>query len=115
MYAKLVLLVNIKLSVLVAAVMWGTGLSLGRAMTRYDAATFLTDGKHMISNLATGDGGVMIAAVVVGLATVTVAAAVLAPVFTATTARRPRRHVLPAWPSTSCAGGDVTGRTGVSL
>ena len=33
-------------------VMWGTWLSLVRSMTDYDAATFLTDGKHMIENPA---------------------------------------------------------------
>jgi hypothetical protein len=40
------------LYMLVAGVMWGTWLSLGRTMTRYDATTFLADGKHMIDNLA---------------------------------------------------------------
>ena len=45
--------VSIMLYVLVGGVMWGTWLSLARTMTGYDAATFLADGKHMISNLAT--------------------------------------------------------------
>jgi hypothetical protein len=39
---------TIMLYVLVAGVMWGTWLSLGRTMTRYDATTFLADGQHMI-------------------------------------------------------------------
>jgi hypothetical protein len=284
MYAKPVLFVNIMLSVQVAGVMWRTWLSLGRAMTGYDAATSLIDGEHMISNLATvmvgvndrrcrgptghrpspaarpiddgrldiggrpgADGGraggdasrrgahrqpdpdldgghppadwmdirarwasfqtlrtflslasaaaavaaapapsaanavrrddlhhrlsiyrqncpmggmssgqpntslaqgrthgirrgssrhaadplefpasisrrgdpmticVRMSELIRGQRGVTVAAALLAPVLTATTARRPRRRVLLAWPSTSCAGGDVTGRTGVWL
>jgi hypothetical protein len=36
-------------------------------MTGYDAATFLADGKHMISNLAMVMEVLMISAVVVGL------------------------------------------------
>jgi uncharacterized membrane protein len=36
-------------------------------MTEYDAATFLADGKHMISNLATAMAVLMVSAVVVGL------------------------------------------------
>jgi hypothetical protein len=67
---KPILFVSIMLYVLVAGVMWGTWLSLGRTMTRYDAATFLADGKHMIANLATVMAVLMIAAVVVGLAAV---------------------------------------------
>jgi hypothetical protein len=58
---------EIMLYVLVAGVMWGTWLSLGRTMTRYDAATFLADGKHMIANLATVMAVLMIAAIVIGL------------------------------------------------
>lgn len=46
--------------------MWGTWLSLARTMTEYDAATFLADGQHMISNLATVMTVLMIAAVMVG-------------------------------------------------
>ena len=67
MFVKLAQLVSIMLYVLVAGVMWGTWLSLGRTMTRYDATTFLTDGKHMIANLATVMAVLMICAVVVGL------------------------------------------------
>lgn len=59
--------VSIMLYVLVGGVMWGTWLSLARTMTGYDAATFLADGKHMISNLATVMEVLMISAVVVGL------------------------------------------------
>ena len=40
------------LYVLAAGAMWGPWLSLARTMTNYDAATFLTEGKHMIENLA---------------------------------------------------------------
>jgi hypothetical protein len=58
------------LYVLVAGVMWGTWLSLARTMTGYAAATFLTDGKHMIENLALPMAVLMIAAIVVGLAVV---------------------------------------------
>jgi uncharacterized membrane protein len=58
------------LYVLVAGVMWGTWLALARTMTGYDAATFLTDGKHMIDNLALPMAVLMIAAIVVGLAVV---------------------------------------------
>ncbi len=53
MFVKLAHFLNIMLYALVAGVMWGTWLSLGRTMTGYDAATFLADGKHMIANLAT--------------------------------------------------------------
>src|SRR5215207_1350762 len=67
MLVKLAHLVSIMLYVLVAGVMWGTWLALGRTMTDYDAATFLTDGKHMIANLATVMAVLMIAAVVAGL------------------------------------------------
>lgn len=62
--------VSIMLYVLVAGVMWGTWLSLARTMTAYDAATFLTDGKHMIENLAIIMAVLMISAVVIGLAAV---------------------------------------------
>ena len=59
--------INIMLLVLVAGVMWGTWLALGRTMTEYDATTFLADGQHMIDNLATVMAVLMIAAVVAGL------------------------------------------------
>jgi len=67
MFVKLAQFVNIMLYVLVAGVMWGTWLSLGRTMTSYDASTFLADGKHMISNLATVMAVLMVSAAVVGL------------------------------------------------
>jgi hypothetical protein len=67
MLVKLALYLNIMLYVLVAGVMWGTWLALARTMTRYDATTFLADGQHMISNLATIMAVLMISAVVVGL------------------------------------------------
>jgi len=67
MLVKLAHLVSIMLYVLVAGVMWGTWLALGRTMTRYDATTFLTDGKHMIANLATVMAVLMISAVAAGL------------------------------------------------
>jgi len=67
---KLVQFVSIMLYVLVAGVMWGTWLSLARTMTEYDAATFLADGQHMISNLATVMGVLMSAAVLVGVVAV---------------------------------------------
>jgi hypothetical protein len=67
MMVKLAQLASIMLYVLVAGVMWGTWLALGRTMTRYDAATFLTDGKHMIDNLATVMAVLMICSVVVGV------------------------------------------------
>ncbi len=67
MFVKLAQLLEIMLYVLVAGVMWGTWLSLGRTMTRYDAATFLADGKHMIANLGTVMAVLMIAAIVAGL------------------------------------------------
>ena len=67
---KLLQFVSIMLYVLVGGVMWGTWLSLARTMTSYDAATFLVDGKHMISNLATVMEVLMISAVVVGLTVV---------------------------------------------
>lgn len=67
MFVKLAQFLGIMLYVLVAGVMWGTWLSLGRTMTSYDAVTFLTDGQHMISNLATVMAVLMISAVVVGL------------------------------------------------
>ena len=57
MLAKLAQFLELMLYVLVAGVMWGTWLSLGRTMTQYDAATFLADGKHMIANLGAVDGG----------------------------------------------------------
>jgi uncharacterized membrane protein len=65
---KSMLFISIMLYVLVAGVMWGTWLSLARTMTRYDATTFLTDGKHMIDNLALPMAVLMIAAVVLGAA-----------------------------------------------
>jgi uncharacterized membrane protein len=67
---KLIQFVSIMLYVLVAGVMWGTWLSLARTMTRYDAATFLADGQHMISNLGTIMAVLMISAVLVGLVVV---------------------------------------------
>lgn len=67
---KAVEFVAIMLYVLVAGVMWGTWLSLSRTMTQYDAATFLADGKHMISNLGTVMAVLMIAAIIAGAATV---------------------------------------------
>jgi uncharacterized membrane protein len=67
---KWIQFVSIMLYVLVAGVMWGTWLSLARTMTEYDAATFLTDGKHMIDNLAVIMAVLMISAVVVGLVAV---------------------------------------------
>ena len=67
---KWVQFVSIMLYVLVAGVMWGTWLSLARTMTNYDAATFLTDGKHMIENLAVIMAVLMISAVVIGLVAV---------------------------------------------
>ena len=67
---KLVQFVSIMLYVLVAGVMWGTWLSLARTMTKYDAATFLADGQHMISNLATVMAVLMISAVLVGVVVV---------------------------------------------
>jgi hypothetical protein len=70
MYVKLAQFLTIMLYVLVAGVMWGTWLSLGRTMTGYDATTFLADGKHMISNLATIMAVLMISAAVVGLVVV---------------------------------------------
>src|SRR4030095_7909170 len=57
----------ILLYALVAGVMFGTWLSLGRTMTQYDAATFLADGQHMISNLATVMPVLMISTAVLGL------------------------------------------------
>jgi uncharacterized membrane protein len=67
---KLAQFVGIMLYVLVAGVMWGTWLSLARTMTDYDAAIFLADGKHMISNLATPMQVLMISALVAGLVVV---------------------------------------------
>jgi uncharacterized membrane protein len=64
---KLAQFVSVMLYVLVAGVMWGTWLSLARTMTKYDAATFLADGQHMINNLAIVMAVLMISAVVVGL------------------------------------------------
>jgi len=67
MFVKATQFLGIMLYVLVAGVMWGTWLALSRTMTRYDATTFLTDGKHMISNLATVMAVLMISAALVGL------------------------------------------------
>jgi uncharacterized membrane protein len=72
MRLKLLQFVTIMVYVLVAGVMWGTWLSLGRTMTAYDATTFLTDGKHMIANLATVMAALMIIALVLGAIVVTV-------------------------------------------
>ena len=70
MTTKLAQFLGIMLYVLVAGVMWGTWLSLGRTMTRYDAATFLADGKHMIANLAVVMAVLMITACLMGFAMV---------------------------------------------
>jgi drug/metabolite transporter (DMT)-like permease len=86
MFIKLAHFLNIMLFALVAGVMWGTWLSLGRTMTEYDAPTFLADGKHMIANLATVMPVLMIATGVLSLVVV-----ILLSV-----AARPRR---PGWPS----------------
>jgi len=67
MFVKLAHFLHIMLYALVAGVMWGTWLSLGRTMTEYDAATFLDDGKHMIANLATVMPVLMISTGVVSL------------------------------------------------
>ena len=67
MIVKLTQFVYIMLYTLVAGVMWGTWLSLGRTMTRYDATTFLADGQHMIGNLATVMPILMISTGVLGL------------------------------------------------
>jgi uncharacterized membrane protein len=67
MTVKLAHFVNIMLYALVAGVMWGTWLALGRTMTGYDLETFLTDGQHMIGNLATIMPVLMIATVVAGV------------------------------------------------
>jgi len=67
MFVKIVHFVTVMLYVLVAGVMWGTWLSLGRTMTRYDATTFLTDGQHMIDNLAAVMAVLMIGAVAAGV------------------------------------------------
>jgi uncharacterized membrane protein len=67
MFVKLAQFLGIMLYVLVAGVMWGTWLSLGRTMTRYDATTFLADGQHMISNLAVVMAVLMVSAAVAGL------------------------------------------------
>jgi uncharacterized membrane protein len=72
MLLKFIHFVNIMLYVLVAGVMWGTWLSLGRTMTGYEAATFLADGKHMIANLAAIMPVLMISAVVSSLVLVIV-------------------------------------------
>jgi uncharacterized membrane protein len=72
MLAKLAQFLEIMLYVLVAGVMWGTWLALGRTMTQYDATTFLTDGKHMIANLGTVMAVLMIAAIVLGVVVVAV-------------------------------------------
>jgi hypothetical protein len=55
---------------LVAGVFWGTWLSLARTMTSYDAATFLSDGKHMIANLAGVMPVLMILTAVLGVVVV---------------------------------------------
>jgi uncharacterized membrane protein len=70
MLVKLAQFLNIMLYALVAGVLWGTWLSLGRTMTRYDAATYLADGKHMIDNLATVMPVLMISTGVLGLVVV---------------------------------------------
>src|SRR6266699_4300771 len=70
MFVKLIQFLNIMLYVLVAGVLWGTWLSLSRTMTRYDATTYLADGKHMIDNLAAIMPVLMIATGVLGLVVV---------------------------------------------
>jgi len=70
MFVKLAQFLSIMLYMLVAGVMWGTWLSLGRTMTSYDATTFLTDGKHMIANLASVMTVLMISTGLVGLVVV---------------------------------------------
>jgi hypothetical protein len=72
MSVKVTQFVSVMLYALVAGVFWGTWLSLARTMTSYDAATFLTDGNHMIANLAVVMAVLMIAAAVLGLAVVVV-------------------------------------------
>jgi uncharacterized membrane protein len=57
----------ILLFALVAGVMWGTWLALGRTMTQFDAASFLADGHHMIPNLAPVMPVLMISTAVLGL------------------------------------------------
>jgi uncharacterized membrane protein len=64
---RLAQFLEIMLYVLVAGVLWGTWLALGRTMTQYDAATFLADGKHMIANLGTIMAILMIAAIAAGV------------------------------------------------
>jgi hypothetical protein len=68
MLIKLAHFLEIMLYVLVAGVMWGTWLALGRTMTQYGAGTFLTDGKHMIANLGAVMAVLIIAAIVAGIA-----------------------------------------------
>ena len=46
MFVKLAQFLNIMLYVLVAGVMWGTWLSLGRTMTGYDASAHVADFKN---------------------------------------------------------------------
>ncbi|HEY3263249.1 MAG TPA: DUF1772 domain-containing protein [Pseudonocardiaceae bacterium] len=69
---RLIHFLYVMLYALVAGVMWGTWLSLGRTMTRYDAATFLADGQHMIANLATIMAVLMISTAVLGAVVVVV-------------------------------------------
>lgn len=70
MIVKLAQFLNVMLYALVAGVLWGTWLSLARTMTQYDAETYLTDGKHMIDNLATIMPILMISTGVLGLVVV---------------------------------------------
>jgi uncharacterized membrane protein len=68
MILRLVQTVTIMLYAMVAGVLWGTWLSLGKTMTEYDATTFLADGQHMIANLAPVMPVLMISAAVGTLA-----------------------------------------------
>ena len=70
MFVKFAQFLYVMLYALVVGVLWGTWLSLGRTMTRYDAATFLADGKHMIENLAGVMPILMISTGVIGLVVV---------------------------------------------
>jgi hypothetical protein len=77
MVVKLAHFLNIMLYALVAGVLWGTWLSLGRTMIGYDAVTFLTDGKHMIANLAAVMPVLMIATAALSLVVLLVSLVVM--------------------------------------
>jgi hypothetical protein len=72
MFAKFIQFVYVMLYALVAGVMWGTWVSLGRTMTDYDERTFLADGQHMIANLGRLMAILMISAAVAGALAVVV-------------------------------------------